>query len=133
MYQLQNAEYAPYANLNLSDSIFKSINYQYLDDTKNEENYVFRLNSNSSDGLEFGWQEIYFQVDAIQSNGIYIYPRQQIITNNTDFKFDIMLEEIENIRSIYVELEFDKEILSVVTDSLKLGSVFSECESSRYY
>ena len=47
-----------------------------------------------------------------------------------DFNFDIMLEEVENIRSIYVELEYDKEILSVVTDSLKLGSVFSECESS---
>ena len=31
-----------------------------------------------------------------------------------------MLEEIENIRSIYVELEYDKEIMSVVTDSIKL-------------
>lgn len=130
MYQLQNAEYAPYANLNFSDSIFKSIDYAYLDDTKNEENYIFRLNSNSLDGLEFGWQEISFQVDAIQPNGIYIYPRQQIITNNMDFNFDIMLEEVENIRSIYVELEYDKEILNVITDSLKLGSVFSECESS---
>ena len=28
MYQLQNAEYAPYANLNFSDSIFKSIDYE---------------------------------------------------------------------------------------------------------
>ena len=41
-----------------------------------------------------------------------------------------MLEEIDNVSSIYVELEYDKEILNVVPDSISLGSVFSNCESS---
>ena len=130
MYQLQNAEYGPYSNLLYDDSTYQSITYKYLDESKNDESYVFRINSNSIDGSEFGWQEVSFQIDAIGSNGIYIYPRQQAVTINTEFSFDIMLEEIDNARSIYVELEYDKEILNVVPDSISLGSVFSNCESS---
>ena len=129
-YQLLNAEYPPYANLNSNDSLFKSLTFEYLDDSKEEENYVFRLNSNSVDGLEYGWQEVSFQIDAIQPNGLYIYPRQQMISNNVEFDFDIMLEEIENVRSIYVELEYDKEVLSVDPDSVQIGAVFSDCEGS---
>lgn len=129
-YQLLNAEYPPYANLNSNDSLFKSLTFEYLDDSKEEENYVFRLNSNSVDGLEYGWQEVSFQIDAIQPNGLYIYPRQQMISNSVEFDFDIMLEEIENVRSIYVELEYDKEVLSVYPDSVQIGAVFSDCEGS---
>ena len=129
-YQLLNAEYPPYANLNSNDSLFKSLTFEYLDDSKEEENYVFRLNSNSVDGLEYGWQEVSFQIDAIQPNGLYIYPRQQMISNSVEFDFDIMLEEIENVRSIYVELEYDKEVLSVDPDSIQIGAVFSDCEGS---
>ena len=129
-YQLLNAEYPPYASLNFNDSLFKSLTFEYLDDNKDEESYVFRLNSNSIDGAEYGWQEVAFQIDAIQSNGLYIYPRQQIITNNSEFDFDIMLEEIENVRSIYVELEYDKEFLNIDPDSIQLGTVFSYCEGS---
>ena len=129
-YQLLNAEYPPYANLNSNDSLFKSLTFEYLDDSKEEENYVFRLNSNSVDGLEYGWQEVSFQIDAIQPNGLYIYPRQQMISNSVEFDFDIMLEEIENVRSIYVELEYDKEVLSVDPDSVQIGAVFSDCEGS---
>ena len=129
-YQLLNAEYPPYANLNSNDSLFKSLTFEYLDDSKEEEHYVFRLNSNSVDGLEYGWQEVSFQIDAIQPNGLYIYPRQQMISNNVEFDFDIMLEEIENVRSIYVELEYDKEVLSVDPDSVQIGAVFSDCEGS---
>ena len=129
-YQLLNAEYPPYANLNFNDSLFKSLTYEYLDDSKDEESYVFRLNSNSIDGAEYGWQEVSFQIDAIQPNGLYIYPRQQIITNNSEFDFDIMLEEVENVRSIYVELEYDKEVLSIDPDSVQIGTVFSDCEGS---
>ena len=129
-YQLLNAEYPPYANLNFNDSLFKSLTYEYLDDSKDEESYVFRLNSNSIDGEEYGWQEVSFQIDAIQPNGLYIYPRQQIITNNSEFDFDIMLEEVENVRSIYVELEYDKEVLSIDPDSVQIGTVFSDCEGS---
>jgi hypothetical protein len=129
-YQLLNAEYPPYANLNFNDSLFKSLTYEYLDDSKDEESYVFRLNSNSIDGAEYGWQEVSFQIDAIQPNGLYIYPRQQIITDNSEFDFDIMLEEVENVRSIYVELEYDKEVLSIDPDSVQLGTVFSDCEGS---
>ena len=129
-YQLLNAEYPPYANLNFNDSLFKSLTYEYLDDSKDEESYVFRLNSNSIDGAEYGWQEVAFQIDAIQPNGLYIYPRQQIITNNSEFDFDIMLEEVENVRSIYVELEYDKEVLSIDPDSVQIGTVFSDCEGS---
>ncbi|MFL3007282.1 MAG: hypothetical protein ACJZ10_04710 [Candidatus Neomarinimicrobiota bacterium] len=123
-YQLLNAEYPPYANLNSNDSLFKSLTFEYLDDSKEEQNYVFRLNSNSVDGLEYGWQEVSFQIDAIQPNGLYIYPRQQMISNNVEFDFDIMLEEIENVRSIYVELEYDKEVLSVDPDSVPNRSGF---------
>ena len=130
MYQLQNAEYGPYSDLIYDDSTYQSITYKYLDESKNDESYVFRINSNSIDGSEFGWQEVSFQIDAIGSNGIYIYPRQQVVTINTEFSFDIMLEEIDNARSIYVELEYDKESLNVVPDSISLGSVFSNCESS---
>ena len=129
-YQLLNAEYSPYASINVSDSLFKSLTFEYLDDNKDEESYVFRLNSNSVDGVEYGWQEVAFQIDAIQPNGLYIYPRQQIITNNSEFDFDIMLEEIENARSIYVELEYDKEVLSIDPDSIQIGTVFSDCEGS---
>jgi len=129
-YQLINAEYPPYENLNFNDSLFKSLTYEYLDDSKDEESYVFRLNSNSIDGEEYGWQEVAFQIDAIQPNGIYIYPRQQIITNNSDFDFDIMLEEVENVRSIYIELEYDKEVLSIDPDSVQIGTVFSDCQGS---
>ena len=129
-YQLLNAEYSPYASINVSDSLFKSLTFEYLDDNKDEESYVFRLNSNSVDGVEYGWQEVAFQIDAIQPNGLYIYPRQQIITNNSEFDFDIMLEEIDNVRSIYVELEYDKEVLSIDPDSIQIGTVFSDCEGS---
>tara|TARA_X000000950_G_scaffold128414_2_gene160460 strand:+ start:1650 stop:3617 length:1968 start_codon:yes stop_codon:yes gene_type:complete len=129
-YQLLNAEYSPYASINVSDSLFKSLTFEYLDDNKDEESYVFRLNSNSVDGVEYGWQEVAFQIDAIQPNGLYIYPRQQIITNNSEFDFDIMLEDIENVRSIYVELEYDKEVLSIDPDSIQIGTVFSDCEGS---
>ena len=41
-----------------------------------------------------------------------------------------MLEEIENVRSIYVELEYDKEVLSIDPDSVQIGTVFSDCEGS---
>ncbi len=129
-YQLLNAEYAPYADLNFNDSLFNSLTFEYLDDSKNEESYIFRLNSNSVDGLEYGWQEVAFQIDAIQPNGLYIYPRQQMISNNAEFNFDIRLEEIENVSSIYIELEYDKEVLSVETDSIQMGTIFSGCESS---
>ena len=129
-YQLLNAEYSPYASINVSDSLFKSLTFEYLDDNKDEESYVFRLNSNSVDGVEYGWQEVAFQIDAIQPNGLYIYPRQQIINNNSEFDFDIMLEEIENVRSIFVELEYDKEVLSIDPDSVQIGTVFSDCEGS---
>ena len=129
-YQLLNAEYPPYATLNFNDSLFKSLTFEYLDDSKNEESYVFRLNSNSISGVEYGWQEVSFQIDAIQPNGLYVYPRQQTTTNNSDFYFDIMLEEIENVRSIYVELEYDKEVISIDPDSVQMGTVFSECEGS---
>ena len=40
----------------------------------------FRLNSNSIDGAEYDLAGSLFQIDAIQPNGLYIYPRQQIIT-----------------------------------------------------
>ena len=130
IYQLLNAEYPSYANLNFNDSLFKSLTYEYLDDNKDEESYVFRINSNSIDGEEYGWQEVAFQIDAIQPNGLYIYPRQQFITNNSEFDFDIMLEEVENVRSIYVELEYDKEVLSIDPDSVQIGTVFSDCEGS---
>ena len=129
-YQLLNAEYPPYSNINVTDSLFKLLTFEYLDDSRDEESYVFRLNSNSIDGVEYGWQEVVFQIDAIQPNGLYIYPRQQIITNDSEFDFDIMLEEIENVRSIYVELEYDKEVLSIDPDSVQLGTVFSDCEGS---
>tara|TARA_Y100000591_G_scaffold77737_1_gene64894 strand:+ start:7619 stop:9586 length:1968 start_codon:yes stop_codon:yes gene_type:complete len=129
-YQLLNAEYPPYSNLNVTDSLFNLFTFEYLDDSKNEESYVFRLNSNSIDGVEYGWQEVAFKIDAVQPNGLYIYPRQQIITNNSEFDFDIMLEEVENVRSIYVELEYDKEVLSIDPDSVQLGTDFSDCEGS---
>ena len=129
-YQLLNAEYPPYASLNFNDSLFKSFTYEYLDDSKDEESYVFRLNSNSIDGAEYGWQEVSFQIDAIQPNGLCIYPRQQIITDNYEFDFDIILEEVENVRSIYVELEYDKEVLSIDPDSVQIGTVFSDCDGS---
>ena len=41
-----------------------------------------------------------------------------------------MLEEVENVRSIYVELEYDKEVLSIDPDSVQTGTVFSDCEGS---
>ena len=53
-----------------------------------------------------------------------------MISNNVEFDFDIMLEEIENVSSIYIEMEYDKEVLSVETDSIQLGTIFSNCESS---
>jgi len=129
-YQLLNSEYPPYSNINHSDSLFKSFTFEYLDDSKDEESYIFRLNSNSNDGEEYGWQEVAFQIDAIQPNGLYIYPRQQIIIDNSEFDFDIMLEEVENVRSIYVELEYDKEVLSLDPNSVQIGTVFSDCEGS---
>ena len=42
IYQLLNAEYPSYANLNFNDSLFKSLTYEYLDDSKDEESYIFR-------------------------------------------------------------------------------------------
>ena len=47
-----------------------------------------------------------------------------------DFDFEIMLEEIENVRSVYIELEYDSEILSIITDAIEIGSVFSNCQES---
>ena len=129
-YQLVNAEYPFYSNLNSNDSIFKSLTYEYLDDSKDEESYIFRLNSSSVDGSEYGWQEVAFQVDAIQPNGLYIFPRQQLVNTNIGFSFDIMLEDIQNVRSIYVELEYDKEVFHVDPDSVKMGNVFYDCEES---
>ena len=129
-YQLLNADYPAYSNITYNDSLFKSITYKYLDDSKSEENYLFRINSNSSDGSSYGWQELSFKVDAIQSNGLYIYPRQQMIEEGMDFDFEIMLEEIENVRSVYIELEYDSEILSIITDAIEIGSVFSNCQES---
>mgnify|MGYP000261162980 CR=1 FL=1 len=129
-YQLLNAEYPLYANINSNDSLFTSLTYQYLDDSKDDESYVFRLNSNSVDGSEYGWQEVSFQVDAIQPNGLFIYPRQQMISNDGSLNFDIMLEEIDNIRSLYVELEYDKEVFSVDPDSVTKGLAFHDCQGS---
>ncbi len=129
-YQLLNAVYPLYAEINSNDSLFNSLTFEYLDESKDEESYIFRLNSNSVDGLEYGWQEVAFQIDAIQPNGLYIYPRQQMISINSEFDFDIMLEEIENVSSIYIELEYDEEVLSIETDYIQMGTIFSDCESS---
>ena len=129
-YQLLNAEYSPYANINSDDSLFTSISYEYLDDSREDESYIFRLNANSFDGSEYGWQEVSFQVDAIQPNGLYIFPRQQTISNSGSLDFDIMLEEIDNVRSIYVELEYDMDVFSVEPDSIIKGEAFSNCDGS---
>ena len=39
-----------------------------------------------------------------------------MIVEGMDFDFEIMFEEIENVRSVYIELEYDSEILSIITD-----------------
>ena len=129
-YQLLNAEYSPYANINSDDSLFTSISYEYLDDSREDESYIFRLNANSVDGSEYGWQEVSFQVDAIQPNGLYIFPRQQTISNSDSLNFDIMLEEIDNVRSIYIELEYDMDVFSVDSESITKGEAFTNCDGS---
>ena len=41
-----------------------------------------------------------------------------------------MLEEIDNVRSIYIELEYEMDVFSVDSESITKGEAFSNCDGS---
>ena len=134
-FQLLNAEYEPYADLTVLGQSITSFNYQYLDESKAGENYTFRINSTSLDSAEYGWQELSFAVDAIDSNGARIFPRQKQLdydestSGYNSHAFDIMLEDADSLASIYIELEYDKDIFSIDPNAVSNGSLFDGCSS----
>jgi len=138
-FQLLNAEYEPYADLTVLGPSITSFNYQYLDESEVGENYTFKINSLSSDtsgnGIEFGWQELSFSVDAVEPNGVRIFPRQKLLdydastSGYNSHTFDIMLEDADSLASIYIELEYDKDVFSIDSTGVTKGSLFDSCSS----
>jgi len=138
-FQLLNAEYEPYADLTVLGPSITSFNYQYLDESEVGENYTFKINSLSSDtsgnGIEFGWQELSFSVDAVEPNGVRIFPRQKLLdydastSGYNSHTFDIMLEDADSLASIYIELEYDKDVFSIDSNAVTKGSLFGGCSS----
>ena len=134
-FQLLNAEYEPYADLTVLGQSITSFNYQYLDESEVGENYTFRINSTSLDNTEYGWQELSFSVDAIESNGARIFPRQKQLDYDASSSvynshtFDIMLEDADSLASIYIELEYDKDVFSIDSNGVTKGSLFDGCSS----
>jgi len=134
-FQLLNAEYEPYADLTVLGPSITSFNYQYLDESEVGENYTFRINSTSLDSTEYGWQELSFAVDAIEPNGARIFPRQKQLdydassSGYNSHTFDIMLEDADSLASIYIELEYDKDVFSIDSNAVTKGSLFGGCSS----
>ena len=131
--QLLNTSFNPHSVITVIDSPITNYIYQYLDDTEESQFYTFRINSNSINGEEFGWQEISFQVDAVQSNGIQIFPMQNQLSLDSlnggyeNHTFDIRLEEVDSLASFYIELEFDPNVFHLDQDSIAMGDLFNAC------
>ena len=131
--QLLNSNFEPYSEIVTIDSPITSFTYQYLDESEENEFYTFRLNSFSMDGEEFGWQEVNFQVDAIQSNGLSIFPLQKQLSVDSlngvypNHSFDVFLENVDSLASFYIECEFDPEVFDFNRDLISLGQLFDGC------
>ena len=131
--QLLNSNFEPYSEIVTIDSPITSFTYQYLDESEENEFYTFRLNSFSMDGEEFGWQEVTFQVDAIQSNGLSIFPLQKQLSGDSlngvypNHSFDVFLENVDSLASFYIECEFDPVVFDFNRDLISLGQLFDGC------
>ncbi|MFL2997241.1 MAG: hypothetical protein ACJZ1Q_00660 [Candidatus Neomarinimicrobiota bacterium] len=131
--QLLNSSFEPYSEIVNIDSPITSFTYQYLDESEENEFYTFRLNSFSMDGEEFGWQEVTFEVDAIQSNGLSIFPLQKQLSGDSlnevypNHSFDVFLENVDSLASFYIECEFDPEVFDFNRDLISLGQLFDGC------
>ena len=131
--QLLNSNFEPYSEIVTIDSPITSFSYQYLDDSKENEFYTFRLNSFSMDGEEFGWQEVTFQIDAVQSNGVSLYPLQKQLLGDSlngaypNHSFDVFLEDVDSLASFYIELEFDTDVFDFNRELITLGQLFDSC------
>ena len=132
-FELLNTNFNPHSIITVIDSPITNVTYKYLDDNNEGEYYTFRLNSNSEGDEEYGWQEISFQVDAVQSNGVGMFPMQSQINYDSlnatylPFKFDIFLEDVDSLAALHIELEFDSNIFSIEQDSILKGELFSNC------
>jgi len=135
-FQLLNTNFEPHNVVTVIDSPITSYSYRYLDDTDENQFYIFRLNSNSTSGQEFGWQEISFQVDAVQANGIRMYPMQSQLNSESssgifeNYTFDILLEDVDSLASFYIEIEFDNTVFSIDPDSVFNGALFDSCTNA---
>ena len=87
-----NTNFNPHSIVTVIDSPITNVTYKYLDDNNEGEYYTFRLNSNSEDDEEYGWQEIAFQVDAVQSNGVGMFPMQSQINYDSLFLGEIDMQ-----------------------------------------
>ena len=135
-FQLLNTNFEPHNVVTVIDSPITSYSYRYLDDTDENQFYTFRLNSYSTSGQEFGWQEISFQVDAVQANGIRMYPMQSQLNSESssgifeNYTFDILLEDVDSLASFYIEIEFDNTVFSIDPDSVFNGALFDSCTNA---
>ena len=131
--QLLNSNFTPYSEITTIDSPITSFSYRYLDESEEGQFYTFRLNSFNIDGLEFGWQEMSFQIDAVQSNGLVIYPLQSYLLSDStsgsyaNHNFDVLFEEVDSLASFYIELEFDPQVFEFNRELMSLGDLFNSC------
>ena len=134
--RLLNTSFIPYSQIVVTNE--NSYTFEKLDESPNGYPYKFQVNSfNNTLGLEYGWQDLNFYVDAFGQNSIRIKPWKQIIETADSsaskvFSIDVMLEEVDSLASAYIELEFDSDILNFELDSIQKGSMLDNCNSSLF-
>lgn len=101
----------------------KTVTLDYLD----EGDHSFSLQAKYTTGDTTEVQTTRFSVNAFGTNTIRLYPWESKRYNSDSFTVEVIGEEVTNIASAFIEIEFDKTLFTV--NSITQGSAFDNCSS----
>ena len=101
----------------------KTVTVDYLD----EGDHSFSLQAKYTTGDTTNVQYINFSVNAFSANSLRLFPWQTILYNENSFTVEVIAEEVNNIASAYIEVEFDNALFTV--NSVTQGSAFDNCSA----
>ena len=101
----------------------KTVTLDYLD----EGDHSFALQAKYTTGDTTSIQTVDFVVNAFGANSLRIFPWETILYNENMFSVEIIAEEVQDLASAYIEIEFDKSLFTL--NGISQGTAFDNCSS----
>jgi len=101
----------------------KAVTMDYLD----EGDHSFSLQAKYTTGDTTDLQIVNFSVNAFGTNTLRLYPWESKRINTDPFIVEVIAEEVINVASAFIEIEFDKALFTL--NSVSQGSALDSCSS----